>query len=109
MLLRQQAELDAAIHVLERSLTIWRDRGDRAQEARELNTLAITHRHLGNLDTARSLFEQSIAITRELGAPPASRYGSPTWEIWRSKPAIWSAPRKHCGERSRSTERRVTR
>ncbi|MGO8956869.1 MAG: ATP-binding protein [Streptosporangiaceae bacterium] len=67
MLLRQQGEFDAALRVLERSLSIARDVGDRDRQARVLNSLGITHHHLGHLDTARSLFENSIAISRELG------------------------------------------
>jgi len=70
LLLRQQGELEAAILQLERSLKIWRELGDRAGEARELNTLAIAHRHRGSLDTARSLFEESLAIARELRSGP---------------------------------------
>ena len=32
------------LRLLERSLAIWRDLGDRDQQARELNSLGITHR-----------------------------------------------------------------
>ena len=70
MLLRQQGELDGALRLLERSLAIWRELGNRTQEALELNSLGIAYRHLGDLNTARSLFEQSIAIARELGGKP---------------------------------------
>jgi predicted ATPase/class 3 adenylate cyclase len=68
VLLQLQGELDAALPLLERSLAIWRDLGDRDQEARELNSLAITYRLRGDLDTARSLLQDSIAIARELGS-----------------------------------------
>jgi tetratricopeptide (TPR) repeat protein len=54
--------------VLERSLAIWRDLGDREQQARELNSLGITHHHLDDFDTARSLLEESAAICREVGS-----------------------------------------
>ena len=54
--------------LLERSLAIWRDLGDRDKQARELNSLGITHHHLGDLDTARSLLEDSAAISREIGS-----------------------------------------
>ena len=57
-----------ALPLLERSLAIWRDLGDRDQQARELNSLGITHHHLGELDTSRSLLEDSAAISREIGS-----------------------------------------
>jgi predicted ATPase/class 3 adenylate cyclase len=65
VLLQQQGENEAALVLLERSLSIWNDLGDRRQMARELNSLGITHRHLGHLDTARTLLEDSITISRE--------------------------------------------
>ena len=63
-----RASSHAALPLLERSLAIWRDLGDRDQQARELNSLGITHHHLGDLDTARSLLEDSAAISREIGS-----------------------------------------
>jgi predicted ATPase/class 3 adenylate cyclase len=66
--LQQQGEPQAALRLLERSLGIWRDLGDRDQQARELNSLGITHKYLDDLDTARSLLEESAAISRELGS-----------------------------------------
>jgi predicted ATPase/class 3 adenylate cyclase len=68
VLLQQQGEQQAALSFLERSLAIWRDLGDRDQQARELNSLGITHHYLGDLDTARALLEDSAAISRELGS-----------------------------------------
>jgi tetratricopeptide (TPR) repeat protein len=68
VLLQQQGEPQAAVSLLERSLAIWRDLGDRDQQARELNSLGITHNHLGDVDTARSLLEESAAISREVGS-----------------------------------------
>jgi predicted ATPase/class 3 adenylate cyclase len=68
VLLQQQGEPQAALPLLERSLAIWRDLGDRDQQARELNSLGITRHHLDDLDTARSLLEDSAAISRELGS-----------------------------------------
>ena len=68
VLLQQQSEPRAALPLLERSLAIWRDLGDRNQQARELNSLGITHHHLDDFDTARSLLEESAAISRELGS-----------------------------------------
>ncbi len=67
VLLQQQSRNDMAVPFLERSLAIWRDLGDRDQMARELNSLGITHNHLGDPDTARTLLEDSIAIARTLG------------------------------------------
>jgi predicted ATPase/class 3 adenylate cyclase len=68
VLLQQQGESQAAVRVLERSLAIWRDLGDREQQARELNSLGITHHHLDDFDTARSLLEESAALSREVGS-----------------------------------------
>ena len=68
VLLQQQGEQQSSLSFLERSLAIWRDLGDRDQQARELNSLGITHHHLGNLDAARSLLEESAAISREMGS-----------------------------------------
>jgi predicted ATPase/class 3 adenylate cyclase len=68
VLLQQQGEPQASVRVLERSLAIWRDLGDRDQQARELNSLGITHHYLGDLDTARALLEESAAIAREVGS-----------------------------------------
>jgi predicted ATPase/class 3 adenylate cyclase len=68
VLLDEQGELEAGLRLLERSLAIWRELGDRDQQARELNSLGITHRWLGHLDTARSMLEESAAIAREIGS-----------------------------------------
>jgi tetratricopeptide (TPR) repeat protein len=68
VLLQQQAENTQALRRFENSLEIWRDLGDRDQQARELNSLGITHRHLGHADTARSLLEESVTIARQSGA-----------------------------------------
>jgi predicted ATPase/class 3 adenylate cyclase len=68
VMLQLQDKLGAALPVLGRSLALWRDLGDREGQARALNSLAITHRLLGDLDAARPLLEDSIAIARELGS-----------------------------------------
>jgi predicted ATPase/class 3 adenylate cyclase len=68
VLLQQQGELDASVRVLEQSLVIWRELGDREQQARELNSLGATYRNLGQLDTARTLLEESAEIAREIGS-----------------------------------------
>jgi len=67
MLLTQQAEYAAAVPLFERSLAIYRDAGERDQEAKELNSLGITYGYHGDLSTARSLLEDSVALCRELG------------------------------------------
>jgi non-specific serine/threonine protein kinase len=67
MLLTQQAEFAAAVPLFERSLAIYRDTGERDQEAKELNSLGITHCYLGDLSIARSLLEESAALARETG------------------------------------------
>ena len=68
VLLQRQGEPRDALRLLGRSLAIWRDLGDRDQQARELNSLGITHHHLDDFDTARSLLEESAAIAREVGS-----------------------------------------
>jgi predicted ATPase/class 3 adenylate cyclase len=69
VLMDTQGEPDAARRLFERSLAIWRELGDRDQQARDLNSLGIVHHHLGDLEGARSLLEESIAIAREIGNP----------------------------------------
>jgi predicted ATPase/class 3 adenylate cyclase len=68
MLLVQQGELEAGLGLFERSLAIWRDLGDRTQQARELTSLGGTYRRLDDLDTARSLLEDGVALCRESGS-----------------------------------------
>jgi tetratricopeptide (TPR) repeat protein len=68
MMLAQQSELEAAASLFERSLAIWRESGDRGQEAKELNSLGITNGQLGKLEVARSQLEESAAISREIGS-----------------------------------------
>jgi predicted ATPase/class 3 adenylate cyclase len=68
VLLQQMGELGAALLLFERSLAIWRDIGDRDEQARELNSLGATHMLLGDLDVARSLLEDSIVIARAIGS-----------------------------------------
>jgi predicted ATPase/class 3 adenylate cyclase len=68
VLLDQQNESAAAARLFERSLAIWRELGDRDQQARQLNSLGIALRHVGDMDGARSLLEEAIAINREIGS-----------------------------------------
>jgi predicted ATPase len=67
MLLLQHGDLDAAVQLFERSLVIWRDLGERDQQARELNSLGGTHRRRRDLDAARSALNRCIALCREVG------------------------------------------
>ena len=67
MLLIQHGELDAAVQLFERSLAIWRDLGERDEQARALNSLGGTHRRRGDLDAARYALNQCVAICRETG------------------------------------------
>jgi predicted ATPase/predicted transcriptional regulator len=69
VLMDTQGEPDAARRLFERSLAIWRELGDRDQQARDLNSLGIVHHHLGQPEVARPLLEESIAIAREIGNP----------------------------------------
>jgi predicted ATPase/class 3 adenylate cyclase len=68
VLLQQQGQVQDAVSLLGRSLAIWRDLGDRDEQARELNSLGITRHLLGDLDASRSLLEESAAIAREIGS-----------------------------------------
>jgi predicted ATPase/class 3 adenylate cyclase len=68
ILLIQLGELGEAVRLFERSLAIWRELGDRDQQARELNTLGITRYHSGDLDAARSVLRESISLAREIGS-----------------------------------------
>jgi predicted ATPase/class 3 adenylate cyclase len=67
VLMQQQGELESSLVYLERSLAIARERGDRDQQARELNSLGICRELLGDLEQARSLLEESAAISRGIG------------------------------------------
>jgi predicted ATPase/class 3 adenylate cyclase/Tfp pilus assembly protein PilF len=67
VLMDQQGEPDAARRLFERSLTIWRELGDRNEQARELNSLGIAYRHLGQLAPARAFLEEAVALNRETG------------------------------------------
>jgi predicted ATPase/class 3 adenylate cyclase len=68
-MLTEQGEPDAAGPLFERSLAIWREVGDRRQQAVLLNCLGGTHVGLGHPDTARALFEQTAALAREISSP----------------------------------------
>jgi len=68
VLMDQQGEAAAARQLFGLSLAIGRDLGDLDRQARALNSLGIVHRHLEDFGTARTLLEESIAISRETGS-----------------------------------------
>ena len=68
VMLCTQGEHAKAVELFERSLAIWRELGDRDQQARELNSLGITRYYRGELDAARALLEESAAIGREMAS-----------------------------------------
>ena len=68
MMLAHQGELDAALRLFERSLAIWRGLGDRDEQVKELSSLGVAYRHLGDLHTARSVLQDCVAIAREIGS-----------------------------------------
>jgi predicted ATPase len=67
VLLDQRGEPERAAELVERSLAIFREHGERRRVASALNSLGLIKRGLGALESARSLLEESIALRRELG------------------------------------------
>jgi non-specific serine/threonine protein kinase len=63
----RQGDYQAAHYLFEQALAINRERGDRAQEARNLNNLGALAADQGDFEAARALYEQSLAIHEELG------------------------------------------
>ena len=78
VLVDQRGEPERAAELVERSLTIFREQGDRERVGAALNSLGSIKRALGDLDAARSLLEEGLAIRRELGdeARAASSLGN---------------------------------
>lgn len=68
VLLEQQGEAEQAKRIFERCLEFWRRAGDIRNTALELNSLAITHRSLGDVDTARLLSLEGMKLARDIGA-----------------------------------------
>jgi len=64
----QEGDTQAAVEGLQRGLDMTRRLGERDLEARELNSLAVAHRHEGRLVEARRLVDRSIQIAREIGS-----------------------------------------
>ncbi len=78
VLVDQRGDSARAAELVERSLAIFREEGDRERVGAALNSLGSIKRALGDLDAARSLLEESLAIRRELGdqARAASSLGN---------------------------------
>ena len=78
VLVDQRGEPERAAELVERSLAIFREQGDRERVGAALNSLGSIKRALGDLDAARSLLEEGLAIRRELGdeARAASSLGN---------------------------------
>jgi predicted ATPase/class 3 adenylate cyclase len=67
VLLDQRGEPERAAELVERSLGVFRQQGDRERIGTALNSLGSIKRVLGDFDAAGSLLEESLAIRRELG------------------------------------------
>jgi predicted ATPase/class 3 adenylate cyclase len=67
VLLDQRGEPERAAELVERSLAVFRERGEQESVARALNSLGTIKRSLGDRESARSLLEESIRVRRELG------------------------------------------
>jgi predicted ATPase/Tfp pilus assembly protein PilF len=67
VLLDQRGEPERAAELVERSLAVFREQGDRERVGTALNSLGSIRRVLGDFDAARSFLEESLAIRRELG------------------------------------------
>ncbi|HEX5469197.1 MAG TPA: tetratricopeptide repeat protein [Gaiellaceae bacterium] len=67
VLLDQRGEPEQAAELVQRSLAVFREQGDRERVGTALNSLGSIRRVLGDFEAARSLLEESLAIRRELG------------------------------------------
>jgi predicted ATPase/class 3 adenylate cyclase len=78
VLVDQRGEPERALELVEPSLVVFREQGDRERVGAALNSLGSIKRALGDLESARSLLEASLAIRRELGdeAGTASTLGN---------------------------------
>ncbi len=64
VLLDQQGQLVQAKVMLTRCLDFWRAADDVDRIAMELNSLAVVHRNLGDIDESRALLEEGIKLAR---------------------------------------------
>ena len=67
VLLDLQADKAGATKVLEEAYKLFRELGDRAGEARALNSLGSASRTVGSTARARELFEEALRIRTEIG------------------------------------------
>ena len=67
VLLDQQADKQGATEVLAEALDLFRQVGDRAGQARALNSLGSAARTLGSSARARELFDQALRVRVEIG------------------------------------------
>lgn len=65
ILLDQHGDHVRAVEILERCLAAAAERGDRAAEGRESNSLGVAERNRGRLAAARQHFDRAIALARE--------------------------------------------
>jgi len=66
VLLDQQADKAGATEVLEQALALFRQVGDRAGQARALNSLGSASRTVGSTSRARELFDEALRIRVEI-------------------------------------------
>jgi DNA-binding CsgD family transcriptional regulator len=64
-----QGDYGSAVALAETSLSLWRDLGDQAGEARSLNLLAHVAHDLGDFHRAIPLYEEVLALRRAAGDP----------------------------------------
>lgn len=69
-----QGEFAQTLRYQTQALALWREQGDRVGTAACLNNLAVARLNLGDYGQAQALFEESLALHRELGA--AGRIGA---------------------------------
>ena len=67
VLVLQHGEAERARDLLERCVAFWREDGDLAALARELNSLAMAYRALGEPDRAQPLVEEAVVAARASG------------------------------------------
>ena len=67
VILLQQGEAAAAQQLLARCLNYWRGRGDDRETAKELNSLAVSYRNIGDWDKARDLLEEGKSLAERSG------------------------------------------
>lgn len=64
----QEGDAGRAAALFEQSLEYWRSVGDRPGQGRELNSLGLARRSLGDFATARTMLGQAVSLAREEGA-----------------------------------------